>query len=474
MSDIVKEILSVVSRSLQIPTIIILILLILLTILMLGSFIAEIFTERKSLKMNIPGLVDQLQGKNSTEMKEAIETSGLLNRQKESARELINRTSYSDDTREALARQLIADEDIRYNRIVKITDLVARVAPMFGLMGTLIPLGPGLIALGQGDISTLSSSLHIAFDTTVAGLISGAISFVISGIRKNWYEEYMTGLETVMETILDVQSQEREAAGFQMNHSVPLDLDAPVKEEAAADKPEEEGKKKGRFKLPGSKATAVDMKTDQKAVAQPQPEAAQTPARPQPQPGAPQPGAQPQMQRPGQNIQPQNPAARPVQPQAQAPRPVQPQPAARPGTPEMLNIDNVAQELKAEDVVSDINELVGGAPQQVRPQAPQQAAPQQVRPQQAAPQQVRPQQVSPRRETLTQPVQPHSTNIDPQGMTRQTQTQPHNPHPNSKMEHTMVQRSFQEEVRAAEQAMLEAQRKAGQQPRQPFNRPEGQ
>ena len=34
-----------------------------------------------------------------------------------------------------------------------------------------------------------------------------AISFVISGIRKGWYEQYMTGLETVMETILEEQDK---------------------------------------------------------------------------------------------------------------------------------------------------------------------------------------------------------------------------------------------------------------------------
>ena len=59
---------------------------------------------------------------------------------------------------------------------------------MFGLMGTLIPLGPGLIALGQGDTKTLSDSLLIAFDTTIAGLVAGAIAYVVSGIRKSWYE----------------------------------------------------------------------------------------------------------------------------------------------------------------------------------------------------------------------------------------------------------------------------------------------
>lgn len=212
MGEIVRGILRAVSSGLQIPTIIILILLILLAILMLGTFIAEIVTERKTLKLNIPKLVDELQGKTTAQMKDVIAGSTLLMRQKTAIQELISRVSYPDDTREALARQLIADEEARYSKIVKITDLTARVAPMFGLMGTLIPLGPGLIALGEGDAATLSQSMLTAFDTTVAGLISGAISFVISGIRKGWYEEYMIGLETVMETVLDVQNTERRKA----------------------------------------------------------------------------------------------------------------------------------------------------------------------------------------------------------------------------------------------------------------------
>ena len=217
MSEVVKGILRVVSSGLQIPTIIILILLILLTIFMLGTFFAELLTERKSLKMNIPKLVDELQGKSTSEMKDVIASSSLLARQKTAVQELISRVTYPEDTREALARQLIADEESRYNKIIKITDLTARVAPMFGLMGTLIPLGPGLIALGEGDAATLSASLLIAFDTTVAGLISGAISYVISGFRKGWYEEYMIGLETIMETVLDVQNTERNKALQQKN-----------------------------------------------------------------------------------------------------------------------------------------------------------------------------------------------------------------------------------------------------------------
>jgi biopolymer transport protein ExbB/TolQ len=74
---------------------------------------------------------------------------------------------------------------------------------MFGLLGTLIPLGPGIIALGQGDTFTLSSSLLTAFDTTIAGLLAAAVATVVSALRKSWYKEYMSVLEVLSQCILD-------------------------------------------------------------------------------------------------------------------------------------------------------------------------------------------------------------------------------------------------------------------------------
>lgn len=212
VSEAVKDILRAISSGLQIPTIIILIILILVMVIVLGSFIAEYFTERKTLTVNITELVDQIQGKNTSEMIAIIDGSNLLKRQKQAALELIKRINYSDNTREALARQMLADEESVYARRTKLTDIIARVAPMFGLMGTLIPLGPGLIALAQGDTKTLSDSLLVAFDTTVAGLVSAAVAYIISGVRKNWYEKYMVGLETIMESILEEQTKTRKKA----------------------------------------------------------------------------------------------------------------------------------------------------------------------------------------------------------------------------------------------------------------------
>lgn len=206
-SDAIVDVLRVVASSLKIPTITILIFLIVVTIVMLGSVIAEYFTERRHLKVKIPELIPQMQGKNSYELDKLVAESGLLKSQKKAAHTLIKMADLPEGEREALARQLLFDEQNRYEKITKITDLVARIAPMFGLMGTLIPLGPGLVALGQGDTKTLSSSLLIAFDTTIAGLVSAAVSYVISSVRSRWYEQYMVGLETIMECILEEQTK---------------------------------------------------------------------------------------------------------------------------------------------------------------------------------------------------------------------------------------------------------------------------
>jgi biopolymer transport protein ExbB/TolQ len=105
--------------------------------------------------------------------------------------------------RETLAVQLVRKERARCEGIVKISDAITKLGPMFGLLGTLIPLGPGIIALGRGDTFTLSQSLLTAFDTTVAGLISAAVAFVISAVRKKWYSRHAMALEAEMEALLD-------------------------------------------------------------------------------------------------------------------------------------------------------------------------------------------------------------------------------------------------------------------------------
>lgn len=81
-------------------------------------------------------------------------------------------------------------------RRIERADLIARIGPMLGLMGTLIPLGPGLAALGQGDLQTLARAVTVAFDTTVLGLLVGITGFVLGRLRRRWYDQLLDTLET--------------------------------------------------------------------------------------------------------------------------------------------------------------------------------------------------------------------------------------------------------------------------------------
>ena len=221
-SDLIKEMLRAIASSMQVPTILVLLILLAISVVALGSLLAEWFTEHRRMKAKIPQLIDLVHEVGINELDDTIMASGLLRRQKASLLGLTSRMGLPEHTREALARQLIFEEQSRYDKIVKWTEIITRIAPMFGLLGTLIPLGPGLIALGQGDTKTLSASLLIAFDTTIAGLINGAVAFVISSIRKRWYDSYLVSMETLMEAILDKQNIYEQT--IDVNDSAKLDM----------------------------------------------------------------------------------------------------------------------------------------------------------------------------------------------------------------------------------------------------------
>ncbi len=67
--------------------------------------------------------------------------------------------------------------------------LGVRLAPMLGLMGTLIPMGPALLGLSRGDLDVLAKNLVVAFATTVLGLLAGGIFYTIALSRRRWYAE---------------------------------------------------------------------------------------------------------------------------------------------------------------------------------------------------------------------------------------------------------------------------------------------
>ena len=80
--------------------------------------------------------------------------------------------------------------------------MLARVGPMFGLMGTLIPMGPALIGLASGNIQQLASNLVIAFSTTVIGILVGVICYSISMVKRRWYAQDLSDMEYIVELLV--------------------------------------------------------------------------------------------------------------------------------------------------------------------------------------------------------------------------------------------------------------------------------
>ena len=201
---ILGKVLHSMTSVLQIPVVIILILFTAAILVAIGWIISEYMNEHKHMQVQLPKLLDEIRA-GEQPIEEIIETSGLLKTQKKALIEITKHSDFNDLMLESLAANLLEREQERYDAKLKPTDLLSKLGPMFGLLGTLIPLGPGIIALGQGDTMTLSQSLMTAFDTTIAGLIVAAIAIVISTIRRGWYNNYMSVLETVMDCVVEME-----------------------------------------------------------------------------------------------------------------------------------------------------------------------------------------------------------------------------------------------------------------------------
>ena len=94
----------------------------------------------------------------------------------------------------AAVGDVLAVQRVARHRLER-ADLLARIPPMLGLMATIIPLGPGLAALGQGNPGELASAVTVAFDATVLGLVAGIGGLVVGKLRRRWYEELLENLE---------------------------------------------------------------------------------------------------------------------------------------------------------------------------------------------------------------------------------------------------------------------------------------
>jgi biopolymer transport protein ExbB/TolQ len=196
--------LDVISQSLTIPVLVILLIIVIISIITLGGVIAEYTSRRKVPVGTIRDLIYDINRADSVEsLKNVITNAKIPKSQKKALIEIASSSELGVESREALARKLFEFEEEKTMDSLQKTDIITRIGPTLGLMGTLIPMGPGLAALGAGDINTLATSLTVAFNTTIVGIGSGALCYVIGKVRSGWYDRYLSDLDALIDAVLD-------------------------------------------------------------------------------------------------------------------------------------------------------------------------------------------------------------------------------------------------------------------------------
>ena len=207
-SEILTSTLNMISQSLQIPVIIFLVVFAVFAVLAIGGLVSE-FTSRKKVT---PDMIEEIiyaisNAASLDDIKNVIKNARIHESQKVVLIKILRANGLTSESRHALAKKLIEFEEGKFTKTIERTDVVTRIGPTLGLMGTLIPMGPGLAALGAGDVNTLANAIIVAFDTTVVGIGAWAVAYFVSKVRRRWYEEYLSNLDALADALLDKLNQ---------------------------------------------------------------------------------------------------------------------------------------------------------------------------------------------------------------------------------------------------------------------------
>jgi biopolymer transport protein ExbB/TolQ len=84
--------------------------------------------------------------------------------------------------------------ELQVLRQLEVQRIVSRTAPMLGLVATMIPMGPALIAVSSGNTQGMAQNLVVAFAAVIVALLAAAITFVVHSVRRRWLLEELEGL----------------------------------------------------------------------------------------------------------------------------------------------------------------------------------------------------------------------------------------------------------------------------------------
>lgn len=186
-----------IATALGVPVLIAAILALLLCAVELGRFAVEYWRRFRAHAFDLRELTQRAIADPHNAATYAYSAPGPL-----AAEAVMEIATASGPDRVRANEHALARYELAVQRRLDRTRLLVRAGPAIGLMGTLIPLAPGLAALSDGDVAMLAENLRDAFGATVVGLLVGTVAFALTLARTRMYTEDLAALEQGAETVL--------------------------------------------------------------------------------------------------------------------------------------------------------------------------------------------------------------------------------------------------------------------------------
>ena len=202
--NVISNILFWISTGLLVPVIVLLIFFFIRALILIGGFMGQYMQTKKTtdiLYKDIEKLLPQTL--DAFEMKLAGQQPSVL---KAFAEKLI--ANRGDKGKLEL---MLSEYEIEADKNLATSKVLTKMGPILGLMGTLIPMGPALVGLSTGDISSMAYNMQVAFATTVVGLVVSAIGFLTQMVKQRWAVKNLTILEYLADVVKQQTSKTAES-----------------------------------------------------------------------------------------------------------------------------------------------------------------------------------------------------------------------------------------------------------------------
>ena len=175
----ISDILFWISTGLLVPTVVLLVLFFVRALLLVGGFFGQLLSRRKA-DAQMDEVLNQLTAENVDTLLDKLPSTGLG-----TAAPFYHRLVAANSDA-PLRERILAEFVIAADADQNLPRTLAKMGPVLGLMGTLIPMGPALVGLSSGDIASMAYNMQVAFATTVVGLVIGAIGTLTIQVKKRW------------------------------------------------------------------------------------------------------------------------------------------------------------------------------------------------------------------------------------------------------------------------------------------------